>query len=260
MKEIRLPKSEKKIKEIINAIDKNGFVSIDKAISPSLLDELIDEIERISQEKKKYFSIIDLWSNKNSAFNQFKTSTSLTFFIDKLASIYFSSFLTGQRLKETLEDKNNANVLRVISGVNSSMRFHYDRTLITILIPIIIPKKNIEDSGHLITINNFRKVRKYSITSLLDKLLIQNRISQKMISFLNFNESQIKIMTPGNIYIFNGYRTIHGNYPVSDDALRATFLIHIGDPHKNSKILKFFTEIVTSLGKIRGEKIFTKPN
>jgi len=42
---------------------------------------------------------------------------------------------------------------------------------------------------------------------------------------------QIKLLKPGNLYLFWGYRSYHANFPVKHDLLRATFLMHLGDPH-----------------------------
>ena len=48
----------------------------------------------------------------------------------------------------------------------------------------------------------------------------------------------IKYLKPGNLYLFWGYRTYHANFPVAGDAVRATMLLHYGDPHPSSLILK----------------------
>src|SRR5205085_820044 len=51
------------------------------------------------------------------------------------------------------------------------------------------------------------------------------------------NLDAIKFLKPGNLYLFWGYRTYHANFPVKHDILRATFLMHQGDPHGRSLTL-----------------------
>ena len=53
----------------------------------------------------------------------------------------------------------------------------------------------------------------------------------------------IKYLKPGNLYLFWGYRTYHSNFPVASEAVRATMLLHHGDPHPNSVIMKINTAL-----------------
>ena len=62
-------------------------------------------------------------------------------------------------------------------------------------------------------------------------------------------------MKEGNIYIMNGYKTIHANYPVDLSQERMTLLLHYGNPHSTSKILKSITFFTTLLKKLKGTKI-----
>ena len=46
-------------------------------------------------------------------------------------------------------------------------------------------------------------------------------------------------LKPGNVYIFYGYRTLHGNQTINPNDVRATILLHFYDIFKNSKLVKF---------------------
>ena len=41
------------------------------------------------------------------------------------------------------------------------------------------------------------------------------------------------------IYLFNGFRTLHGNQPVKTGHIRATLLLHFYDNFHNSKLVKW---------------------
>jgi hypothetical protein len=41
-------------------------------------------------------------------------------------------------------------------------------------------------------------------------------------------------MSPGDIYFFWGYQSLHGNEPCYASSVRATALFHYADPHENS--------------------------
>ena len=135
------------------------------------------------------------------------------------------------------------NVLRIVTGKNAdrqSLKFHYDATVITALVPILIPIGSIEHCGHLLAYKNLRKIRKSTLVNLIEKLILQNSISQKIISFLALRkiENYVYELREGNIYFFYGYRTLHANLPVNPEYVRATLLFHFGNPHNDSILIK----------------------
>ena len=58
----------------------------------------------------------------------------------------------------------------------------------------------------------------------------------KFRKFLKFKKIILKV---GNIYLFNGYRSLHGNLNIERGNLRATLLVHYNDKFKNSKLVNF---------------------
>ena len=122
------------------------------------------------------------------------------------------------------------------SGQAHSYRFHYDSYVLTALLPVVIP--NAGRRGDLLVLPNTRRVRRLYLTNLLDKLLVDNAISQRILRAAarrrRLNTVAIT-MQPGNIYFFWGYRSVHTNEPCDPDKLRATALLHYGDPHRNSR-------------------------
>lgn len=123
------------------------------------------------------------------------------------------------------------------SGLPESLIFHYDSYVVTLLLPILIPTQG--KRGHLVMAPNLRRVRPSYVLNLLDKLVIDNRLTQFLLRRL-FMAGLLKLkrveMVPGNLYVFWGYRSLHTNEPCDPQNIRATALFHFGDPHGASNL------------------------
>jgi hypothetical protein len=91
----------------------------------------------------------------------------------------------------------------------------------------------------LVVYANRRPYRRSVLTNMAEKAVMQSDWYRK-----RFTETlpegeieEIKLLKPGNLYLFWGYRSYHANFPVKHDLLRATFLMHQGDPHGTSLAL-----------------------
>jgi hypothetical protein len=126
------------------------------------------------------------------------------------------------------------------SGLKHSLMFHYDSYVVTALLPIIIPTEG--NAGHLVMAPNWRKLRSSYILNMLDKVLLDNRITQSLLRYA-FNTGRLGLkqiaMVPGNLYLFWGYRAIHANEACDPDKIRATALFHFADPHMDSGLRQF---------------------
>lgn len=155
----------------------------------------------------------------------------------------FSSLL--QRLYEgamrrTAPTQAIYQVLRCLAGetgLPECFIFHYDSYVVTLLLPILIPTRG--KRGHLIMWPNLRRVRPAYVLNLLDKLIVDNRLTQLVLKRL-FQSGLLKLrrveMVPGNLYIFWGYRSLHTNEPCDPQNIRSTALFHFGDPHSSSAL------------------------
>ncbi len=133
-------------------------------------------------------------------------------------------------------------VLRCLSGSTGkreSYIFHYDSYVLTALLPIVIPNEG--QAGDLVLLPNTRPIRKTYLGNLVDKLLLDNGVSQRLLraglKFGRLDATKVR-MVPGNIYFFWGCRTIHCNEPCDEDKIRATAVFHYGDPHAGSSLRK----------------------
>lgn len=146
-------------------------------------------------------------------------------------------------------------VLRCVqggSGLKESNAFHYDATLITLLIPIFTPTEG-EQRGDLVMFPNLRRVRGSVLFNIVEKAVLQNKLTRRLMSW-GIKRGWLKPTTlrivPGNVYLFWGYRSLHANEPCSPQFCRATALMHYGDPHAGS----LATRMILKLNQHRARK------
>lgn len=146
-------------------------------------------------------------------------------------------------------------VLRCVqgrSGRRESNCFHYDASLVTVLLPIDIPQNGI-DRGDLMLFPNLRQVRSNVLFNVLEKMLLQNSVSRQLITAAirhNLLKPEKLQLVPGNLYLFWGYRTLHANEPCDPGSRRATAIFHYGDPHAGS----FATRLILKLNQRRARR------
>jgi len=150
-------------------------------------------------------------------------------------------------------------VLRCVqggSGRRESNAFHYDATLLTMLVPIFTPDQG-EERGDLILFPNLRKVRSWVFINVIEKALLQNKLCRKLISACihrNLLKPATFHVVPGHIYFFWGYRSLHANQACDPAFRRATALFHFGDPHAGSPV----TRLILKLTQHRARKVIAR--
>ncbi len=150
-------------------------------------------------------------------------------------------------------------VLRCVqggTGRKESNAFHYDATLLTMLIPIFTPQEG-EERGDLILFANLRRVRRWVLVNVLEKSVFQNALCRKLISTCidrGLLKPQTLRIIPGHIYFFWGYRSLHANQPCDPAFRRATALFHFGDPHAGSPV----TRLILKLNQHRARKVVAR--
>jgi hypothetical protein len=223
------------LEEISSHLKAHGFYCLEKSLDLKALAAFQKEVDSlISTKGKRYFSLINPYKNIESKFALLDKSCNLKKFIIELAKSGANKDVSNSEI---------LNVLRIVTGKNAdgqSLKFHYDATVITALVPILIPNGSIECCGHLLAHKNLRNIRKSALVNFMEKIIVQNPISQKIISFLVLRkiENYVCELKEGNIYFFYGYRTLHANLPVNPDFVRATLLFHFGNPHNDSFLIK----------------------
>jgi hypothetical protein len=237
---IKVTPTKNKLDEITTQLKNDGFYCLENALDGEAIKIFQDEVLSIVNSKgNRYFSLVNPYKNTNLKLNLFDKSVNLRNYLVELATL-------GTEKK--IFDSEILNVLRVITGENTesqSFKFHYDATVITALIPILIPKGKLDESGHLLTFKNKRKIRTYSIFNFIEKMFLQNYFLQKFFTYkaLQNIDKHLCELKEGNVYFFYGYRTFHANMPVNPTYTRATLLFHFGNPHSNSSLIQTIAKI-----------------
>jgi hypothetical protein len=118
--------------------------------------------------------------------------------------------------------------------------FHYDASVLTMLVPIFIPRATIGNCGELAAIANKRPFRHFVASHLVDTVLTQNSLYRRHVTkkVLDAPEKYLVAFQPGDACIFWGYRTLHGNLVCAPGLLRATLVLQYGEVHPENRVLK----------------------
>ena len=117
---------------------------------------------------------------------------------------------------------------------------HYDDDVITILVPIFIPRGDRGRSGELIAFPNRRPFRRLLAVNIVDKLISRTarHRSRAVDVAMGDADRHVVDMVPGHAYAFWGYRTYHGNMPCAPGLVRATLILQSGEAHPNSPVMR----------------------
>ena len=218
------------MKDLASAIDEDGFACLTDYVDSGKLSQMRSFVsDAIAKSHGRYASFTGAEEMAGSSLDDMAHSAS---FKELMRGIYEAG--TGRPAPDT----GFYQVLRCLSGedmTTHSLRFHYDSYVLTALIPIEIPASG--RKGDLLIIPNARNIRSTYAANLMDKMLLDNGLSQnwfKRKAARNVSDIVRLSLVPGNLYFFWGYRSIHTNEACDPDKVRATALFHYADPHEGS--------------------------
>jgi hypothetical protein len=223
--------------KIADDLDRDGFICLENAVSPEWLAHAQADVNnRLARFGEKFFSVIRPANEADSAAEQLVADPRLAKLLRDLTTISCPAGVSDY--------EEVYNVLRIIAGPDGSkgsLEFHYDASVVTALVPIFIPEggDHGEGSGSLVTFANNRPYRSLPV-NLAEKAIVQNkRYAERLFRRYRENpEPHTQALQPGNIYLFWGYRTLHGNLSCAANSKRATMLLHYGNPHGSNPVLK----------------------
>ena len=234
--------------DLINhELNNKGYVEIDNFLT-------INQITKI----KNFISNKKTLLNKNN-FSLANQELTDTVFNDIINSKEIES-LSNNILKNIVPNFNNIDkhVVLGVRNMSSSPKkklskktaFHFDAYFLTINIPITMPENlkqsnSTNQSGDLLLLPNFRNFNPSIIKNLIMKLFFQNAFIRYFFSFNKFKKllkiKRIKLSN-SKIYLFYGFRSLHGVDTNFEAGERTTFLIHLHNPHSGS----FFDKYIKS--------------
>ncbi|HEY0758368.1 MAG TPA: hypothetical protein VGD59_03830 [Acidisarcina sp.] len=221
--------SDQQVSHLVGDIDSKGFACIPNYLGHDDLERMQEFVQSALQKSNhEYIHFNGPESVGGSGLEELAASPT---FKKLIHDIYQRG--TGR----TPYEEKFYQVLRCLagkSGQKNSLIFHYDSYIVSALLPIYIPSEGM--AGDLLMYPNARKVRDSYLSNAMDKVLLDNGVTQRILRGLvnsdRLGPMRIK-MRPGNLYFFWGYRSIHTNEPCDPDKVRATALFHYANPHKN---------------------------
>lgn len=238
-------------RRLAEEIDTQGFTCIPQAVSDSDLVDLRKATQKYAQQYQgEYFALhgadalvgsplAKLWEDEN---------------LKRLIGELYLHAADRPPATDTIFP-----VLRCIQGQQGKREsgcFHYDASLVTVLIPINIPVEG-ESRGDLMLFPNLRKINSYVVPNVIQKALVQNKFTRMLINWA-IEKKWLKptrlLLNPGSLYIFWGYRSLHANKPCSPGLMRATALLHFGDPHSGSLSTRLILRINQRRAQRRSDK------
>ncbi len=209
-------------------INRTGMAMIPNFVSPSELGRMKNFVaEKVAASNGQYVGFTKASDVAGSGLDELGQAS---WFKELLHGVYEAG--TGK----PGPDVEFYQVLRCLTGPSAarhSYLFHYDSYVLTMLIPVEIPTSGM--TGDFMLFPNSRKIRKTYLGNVIDKILLDNRLTQWALRILvkrrMLNIARVK-MVPGNAYFFWGYRSIHTNEPCDPDKVRATAIFHYVNPHE----------------------------
>jgi hypothetical protein len=223
------------IAELAIELDRTGFVCLEGVVSEDWMRDARADVEsNLARYGQNDICIINPAKESGTPAARFVSDAAVRATMCGLAS--------ARCPREVAEAEEIETVLRVLAGPEraaTSFAFHYDATVITMLVPLFIPEAGPGRSGELIVFPNARPFRRSALMNIADKITVQNPLYRKRMErkMKRAPEKYAVVLKPGNAYLFWGYRTYHGNGPCATSTLRATLLVHYGDPHHGSPLI-----------------------
>jgi hypothetical protein len=231
----RVAQLDVSLAELASELDRTGFVCLEGVIADDWLREARADVEsKLARYGRNDFCIINPAKESGTPADRFVSDAAVRATMIGLAS--------ARCPREVAEAEEIETVLRVLAGPEraaTSFAFHYDAAAITMLVPLFIPEAGAGRSGELIVFPNWRPFRRSALLNITDKMSVQNPLYRKRMErkLKRAPEKYSVVLKPGNVYLFWGYRTYHGNGPCATNTLRATLLVHCGDPHHGSPLI-----------------------
>lgn len=223
------------IDALVEEIERNGYAVIENFFSTEQLGQARAFVDsRLSTREPGFFALHGTEAMPNTLISHLAGAAPFRALLADLCE-------TGKGLRVP-PTESVFPVLRCLRGASSQREhyfFHFDATAITALAPVAIPTEG--QRGDLLVFPALRPLRRSTVRNLVDKALLQNRLSQKLTGFA-VHRGWLKPLrvplVPGNLYLFWGYCSLHANEPCDPDQLRATVLYHFGKPHNGSALAR----------------------
>lgn len=238
-------------REIADELDEIGVVCLKRAVPSEWLEQARAEVKyQLRTHGESNHFIRSPIGGEHSAADAFIADPST---LPLLSQIMRARFSKGRAAAEL-----TCGALRIVAGPRGegdSWWFHYDASIVTMVVPIFLPDAGRGTSGELVGYFNKRPFRRFVLVNIVEKVATQSAVYRQVIRrrLGTPNFGRIVDMEVGNIYLFWGFRSLHANMPCESGALRATLLLHFGRPYGSSRALRTAGRVQHILLKLRGK-------
>ena len=220
---------------LANELDRQGVVRLRDVFSNEWLEALrVSVTDHIAGHGPGDFLITEADHEIGSPAHQLVSDPALRQLFSEAARLRFPKVGATQDIRW---------VIPVRAGTGPTARsnlFHYDASVLTMVVPIFLPRATIGSCGELAVFGNKRPFRRFVASHLVDMLLTYNSVYRRRVTkaVLDAPEKHIVALQPGDACVFWGYRTYHGNLVCAPGLLRATLVLQFGEVHSDSWALR----------------------
>lgn len=220
---------------LANQLDDHGVVQLRDVFSDEWLEALrVSVTDHMARHGEGDFLITQPDQEIGSPAHQLVSDPALRQLFSETARLGFPKVDAAQEIRSGIP-------VRAGTGPRArSNLFHYDASVLTIVVPIFIPRATVGSCGELATFANKRPYRRFVASHLVDVIRTYNSAYRRRVTkaVLDAPEKHIVALQPGDACVFWGYRTYHGNLVCAPGLLRATLVLQYGEVHADSWALK----------------------
>lgn len=227
--------TEAEVARIAADLDGTGFGCLENIVDPAWLARARAQVERLVDANGRcFFAIVRAGDEAGTPAADMVDDPGVAQLLERLSR--------HARPGDVDLEERVYTVLRVVAGGQvgaTTPQLHYDPSTVTVLVPVFVPDNDDGRSGELVMMPNRRGYRRSVIHNILEKMWLQSPWSRAAAarSLRAGGRYNVEQLEPGNIYLFWGYRSYHGNFGCAPDRVRATLLLHYGNPHGDSALL-----------------------
>lgn len=205
-------------------LDRTGLVRLSDVIPADWLTAARADIDGfLTRHGSGEHSLLDADDWESPTISEFAHDERVEAFLHGLTSLSPEPGYAGYRQR----------VLRILDGsaVDSPpFDWHYDANAVTMLVPLVIPD---DGTGHVAMFPDFRPHRRWATLSAAERLLVHSkRYGRRLRRRYDNDPAAFTVqMTPGDVYLFRGYRALHATLPWPSDTLRVTLILQYGHPY-----------------------------
>ena len=221
---------------LVEAMNVAGYAVIPDALSPDAIAAAQQFVRtELVTTHGEFFSVVGGDAVRGTVLHELGESESFRELLADLASAALGRPIAPERPYQ---------VLRIVAsetGIAPYHHFHFDAYAVTAAVPLLIPDEPGIPCGDFVLYPNIRGPRRTIVRNLAEKAVVQNRRSGRVLGSSRARRllrARTLKLEPGNVYLFWGYRSLHGNDPCMSGRVRATGLFHVGNPHEGSAITR----------------------